>query len=158
MHHVAPELREISPNITEEDACHFLKELRKVLPCRNGSIVEFCPAISRMVRSNATVSMLGSGDYAKGAGMYMMKYFIKDAYTVFAALSVVHDAYHHIQEYPSRATDAGSSERTMKHFLQRLLCRGTCAYTGRCHCVRRIVQYAFPYLRLGIHLGSVTLV
>ena len=51
----------------------------------------------------------------------MCKYLIKDAFEVTASLSVLLYARRHIAEYPSVAEDSGSSERTAKHFMQRVL-------------------------------------
>ena len=51
----------------------------------------------------------------------MVKYIIKEAYALQASLSVLLDARKHIDAYPTQAADAGSDERTARHFLQRVL-------------------------------------
>ena len=56
--------------------------------------------------------------------MYMAKYMVKDAFAVFHSLSVLCDARRHVAQYGSKADDAGTAERTGKHFLQRVLNKG----------------------------------
>ena len=46
---------------------------------------------------------------------------VKEAYALQASLSVLLDARKHIADYPTQAADAGSGERTARHFLQRVL-------------------------------------
>ena len=65
--------------------------------------------------------MLHASQSAKGAGLYIVKHSVKDAYALQASLSVLLDARKHIDAYPTQAADAGSDERTARHFLQRVL-------------------------------------
>eukprot|EP00959_Pyramimonas_sp_CCMP1952_P392290 8220317-Pyramimonas_sp.AAC.1 len=46
---------------------------------------------------------------------------VKDACELAAPLSVLADARHHIDRYPSSAIDADTGDRAAKHFLQRVL-------------------------------------
>ena len=56
-----------------------------------------------------------------GAGLYMCKHMVKDAYKHAASPTVLADAREHINEYPSAASDASNGDRAAKHFLQRVL-------------------------------------
>ena len=91
------------------------------LRCRNAIFVEFSPVLTGLTKSNTAPIMLGGGNAAKGAGLYMVKYMIKEAYQVSQALSVLCDARKHVAAYPSIAEDSGAPDRTTKHFLQRVL-------------------------------------
>ena len=62
--------------------------------------------------------LLGAGETAKGAGLYMCKYMVKDAYELAASLSVLADAREHIDKYKSVADDASTSERESKKYSE----------------------------------------
>jgi len=107
-------------NLESTDAVKLLLAWRG-MTCRNASLVEFCSILSGCTGSNTAPLLLGAGDTAKGASMYMLKYMVKDAYDLAASLSVLADARKHIQAYPSRADDTGTAARCTRHFLQRVL-------------------------------------
>ena len=95
------------------------------MECRNADLVEYSPLLTRLLNCNSAPLLLGAGQTAKGAGMYMTKYMTKETFAIAAALSVLIDARKHIDEYPSCAEDSGAATRTGKHFLQRVLTSAT---------------------------------
>ena len=118
-----PTLRDRLQNLDETDAEEVLAAWRN-MACRNAKLVEYCPTLSGSVMSNTAPLLLGAGDTAKGAAMYMVKYMVKDAYALAASLSVLADARRHIDQYPSNADDAHTAARCTRHFLQRVLNAG----------------------------------
>ena len=68
------------------------------MDCRNAKLVEYCSLLSGCVGCNTAPLLLGAGDTAKGACMYMVKYMVKDAYALAASLSVLADARQHIEK------------------------------------------------------------
>ena len=94
------------------------------MPCRSASLIKFSPVLTRLLNCNTAPLLLGAGQSAKGAGLYMCKYMVKDAYALAASLSVLADARKHISAYPSAAEDAGTAGRCTRHFLQRVLNAG----------------------------------
>ena len=90
------------------------------MSCRNASLIEYSPILTRLTNCNSAPLMLGAGQSAKGAGLYMCKYMVKEAYALAASLSVLLDARQNIAAYPTQASDSGA-DRTAKHFLQRVL-------------------------------------
>ena len=91
------------------------------MTCCNASLVEYCPILSGCVKSNTAPLMLGCGEGAKGSGLYMVKYLVKDAYALSASLSVLADAREHIDKYPSSIDGNQQEDMRAKHFLQRVL-------------------------------------
>eukprot|EP00959_Pyramimonas_sp_CCMP1952_P449962 9421323-Pyramimonas_sp.AAC.1 len=68
------------------------------MTCRNASLIEFCPVLTRLVNCNTAPLPLGAGQSAKGAGLYMCKYMVKDSFALQASLSVLIDARQHIKD------------------------------------------------------------
>ena len=89
------------------------------MSCRNASLIEYSPVLTRLANCNSAPLMLGAGQSAKGAGLYMCKYMVKESYAVAASISVLLDARRNIAAYPTQASDDGA-DRTTKHFLQRV--------------------------------------
>ena len=116
----AAELMDRLGAINEDEACMLVKAWRS-MQCRNASIVEFSKVLTGLLRCNTAPILLGAGQSGKGAGMYMVKYMIKEAYELAGSLSVLADARKHIDQYPSAASDSGSAPRQGKHFLQHRL-------------------------------------
>ena len=71
------------------------------------------------------ICSLGAGDGSKTAAMYQIKYMTKSAVDICAARSVIVDAHKHIQEFPSRAEDSGTVDRSTRHFVQRIINKST---------------------------------
>ena len=105
---------------SEDEARNLIRAWRS-MTCRNASLVEYCPVLSASLGCNTAPLMLGGGETAKVAGLYMCKYLVKDAYELTACLSVLVDAREHIDQYPSTAQEDTRDDRTSKHFLQRVL-------------------------------------
>jgi hypothetical protein len=125
----------LAPRLAGSDLCDRLQHLDESeallllsawrgMACRNANLVEYCPILSGCVGCNTAPLLLGAGDTAKGASMYMLKYMVKDAYALAASLSVLADARRHIHEYPSSADDVHTAARCTRHFLQRVLNAG----------------------------------
>ena len=121
---VVPELRKRFASISEEAALSLLQAFHEQIRCRNANIVEYCPALSGTLHCNTAPLLLGAGDTAKAAAMYMCKYMIKDAFELAACLSVLADARKNIHKYASTADDSGTPERTVRHFLHKVLNAG----------------------------------
>ena len=117
---VGDTLRQRLNHVTGPEARDLVSVWKKMV-CRNGSLVEFSPVLTRLLNCNTAPLLLGAGQSAKGAGLYMAKYMTKDSYKLQASLSVLLDARQHIKDYPTQAEDAGTSTRTTQHFLQRVL-------------------------------------
>ena len=117
---VGETLRQRLAHVTGPEARDLVTVWRN-MPCRNASLIEFSPVMTRLLNCNTAPLLLGAGQSAKGAGLYMCKYMVKDAYALQASLSVLLDARQHIKDYPTQAEDAGTDTRTTQHFLQRVL-------------------------------------
>ncbi|CAK0867394.1 unnamed protein product [Prorocentrum cordatum] len=115
-----PALGDRMADCSEEEAFKLVRAWRG-MTCRNAWLVEYCPILSGCLGCNTAPLLLGAGESAQAAGMYMCKYMVKDAYELAASLSVLADARDHIDRYPSSAVDADTSDRAAKHFLQRVL-------------------------------------
>ena len=104
---VGDTLRQRLTNATGPEA-RDLVNVWRMLSCRNASLIEFSPVLTRLLNCNTAPLLLGAGQSAKGAGLYMCKYMVKDAYALQASLSVLLDARQHIKDYPTQAEDASS--------------------------------------------------
>ena len=116
---VGEALRQRLQNVTALEA-RDLVDAWCQMSCRNANLIEYSPVLTRLANCNSAPLMLGAGQSAKGAGLYMCKYMVKEAYALAASLSVLLDARQNIAAYPTEAGDSGS-DRTTKHFLQRVL-------------------------------------
>ena len=83
--------------------------------------MEYCPILSGCVGSNTAPLLLGAGDTAKGASMYMVKYLVKGAYALATSLSVLADARRHIKEHPSITEGASTAARCARHVLHQVI-------------------------------------
>ncbi|CAK0807187.1 unnamed protein product [Prorocentrum cordatum] len=115
-----PALGDRMRDCSNEEALKLIRAWRG-MSCRNAWLVEYCPVLSGSLGSNTAPLLLGAGDSAKAAGMYMCKYMVKDACELAASLSVLADARDHIDRYSSSAIDGDTGDRAAKHFLQRVL-------------------------------------
>ena len=120
MPEVSETLRQRLASVTPVEA-RQLVDVWRGMSCRSASLIEFSPLLTRLLNCNTAPLPLGAGQTAKGAGLYMCKYMVKEAYALAASLSVLLDARKHIEAYPSKADDSGATGRTSKHFLQRVL-------------------------------------
>jgi len=98
-----------------------LMSIAKKLPCRNGNIVMFNPALTSLTGSNTAAYFLGMLEQARGALFYLVKYLTKDKTELSASLVVLLDARKHVDKYPSVAENVGTEIRTTQHFLVRVL-------------------------------------
>ena len=67
---LAGDLQNRLQDLDQKDAAALITAWRG-MACRNASLVEYCPVLSGCVGSNTAPLLLGAGDTAKGAGMYM---------------------------------------------------------------------------------------
>jgi hypothetical protein len=98
-----------------------LMSISRDLPCRNGNIVMFNPALSSLTGSNTAAYFLGMLEQSRGALFYLVKYLTKDKTELSASLVVLLDARKHIDKYPSVAENVGTQVRNTQHFLVRVL-------------------------------------
>jgi len=111
---VGATLRERLYNVTALEARDLVNTWRG-MSCRNASLIEFSPILTRLLNCNSAPLLLGAGQSAKGAGLYMCKYMVKEAYALSASLSILLDARQNIEAYPTLADDAGAARRTVQH-------------------------------------------
>ena len=74
---VGDTLRHRLAHVTGPEARDLVTVWRQ-MPCRNASLIEFSPVMTRLLNCNTAPLLLGAGQSAKGAGLYMCKYMIKD--------------------------------------------------------------------------------
>lgn len=91
------------------------------LPVQNGLVSPFNPTTMALLPGNQAAYPLGSAAQAKGALFYLLDYITKDSHPLSNSLTALTMARQHIEQYPSRAADTGSADRTALHLLQRLL-------------------------------------
>jgi hypothetical protein len=90
-------------------------------PGVNSYIVSYSPALSAMFASNLNVEVLGNSAQSKGATYYIIKYMTKDGGQVQSILPVLLAAHRKVKRYESRALDAGTPDRNVKHLLSVLM-------------------------------------
>lgn len=114
---VGAALRQRLSLVTAPEARDLVNSCRG-MSCRNASLIKYsrdCLTATPHHYSWAQARVL-----TKGAGLYMRKYMVKEAYALAASLSVLLDARQNIGAYPSRAEDGGTDGRATKQFLQRV--------------------------------------
>jgi hypothetical protein len=84
-------------------------------------VVPYSLAFSASSMSNTAIVPVGSTEQAKAVCFYLLKYITKDSTALENTRLLVHEAVKHVKEYPSRADDAGTTDRTTKHLLQRIV-------------------------------------
>jgi hypothetical protein len=134
-----------------------LMSISKKLPCRNGNVVMFSPALTSLTGSNTAAYFLGMLEQARGALFYLVKYLTKDKTELSASLVVLLDARKHVDQYPSVAENVGTEIRTTQHFLVRVLnCLSGMSEYGApqaasvamerpCTWVSHLFTYVFPH-------------
>ena len=68
---------------------------------------------------NTNVQTLGAASQARSAIYYLASYLDKDKHVISAALASLSEALRHVSEYPSTATDTGTTKRKFCHTVQR---------------------------------------
>jgi hypothetical protein len=84
-------------------------------------VVPYSLAFSASCMSNTAIVPVGSTEQAKAVCFYLLKYITKDSTALENTRVLVHEAVKHVKRHPSRAEDAGTTDRTMKHLLQRIV-------------------------------------
>ncbi|CAB9509762.1 Inherit from euNOG: Conserved hypothetical protein [Seminavis robusta] len=97
--------------------------VREKLPASNGFIAAFNPVLALCTGSHNNASLLGSIGQAKSALFYLIPYQGKTKFPLMSSLTLIDHAINHIEKYPSRASDSGTMQRTVKHLLQRVINR-----------------------------------
>jgi hypothetical protein len=90
---------------------------------KNGYVVSHSPVISYVTGSHNNAVPIGCSEQAKAAAFYLGPYFSKEKFSKEECLTVLDKAYQHTLDYPSRASDTGTDEHGVKHFLERTLNR-----------------------------------
>jgi hypothetical protein len=88
---------------------------------RNGLVVPFNKACSAVLGCNTAMMLLGCVEQCKTAVFYTLDYMTKDAQALENSLSVIYNARKQLITNPSKASDAGTTERNTKHLLQRIV-------------------------------------
>ena len=86
---------------------------------RNGYVVEFNKTITCLTGCNTAAMMLGNAMQSKSALFYLSDYFAKNKVELSHVLSTLEESRRHIDSHPSLADDAGSTTRTVQHWLTR---------------------------------------
>lgn len=96
--------------------------VRAKLPNSNGFVAAFNPTLSFCLGSHNNACLLGSTDQAKSAMFYLIPYENKNKCPLTQVLPILQTSLDHIKRYKSKSTsDRGTIERTMKHYLTRVL-------------------------------------
>ena len=90
---------------------------------RNAMVTGYCPAITAALRSSHNLEFNGFGHQLRSTLYYLTKYFSKDPHPFVNTLSLALAAVEHIDQYPSRAEDRGTPQRTARYFLQNMINR-----------------------------------
>ncbi len=117
---VTEDLREVLRNVTAIQA-HKLVTAWRGMTCANGNLVPFNDVLTAVLGCNTAPLMVGGNASAQSSMYYMVKYMSKESTELRASLSVMAEAYKHIQTYPSVAPDSGESVRTAQHLTNRFL-------------------------------------
>ena len=89
--------------------------------CQNGLIADANIVMASTVSSNVNPLHLGSGVSARANTVYEAKYQSKPQVELTEAVTILHEAYVHIKAHPSTAEDVGTTERTLRHLVQRTM-------------------------------------
>jgi hypothetical protein len=98
-----------------------LAALSLIPRCRNGGVVAYNVVCTAALNCNTAMYFLGCSEQARAALFYLVKYMTKDSVKVSASMAVLLDAKQHLDKYPSTAEDSGCPDRTVKHFVTRVL-------------------------------------
>jgi hypothetical protein len=127
---------------TTEQLIKTYQHLKDKLPCANGCIATFCPALSYCTGSHNNASFMGSAGQAKAAMFYIIPYESKAKFPLQQSLSIIHASARHVFINVSNATDAGTVQRTVKHFLTRA--------TNRMHLLMEISDWEMAAALVGL--------
>ena len=88
---------------------------------RDECVVPYSTAFSATSMSNTAIVPVGSTEQAKAVCFYLLKYITKDSAALENTRLLVHEAVKHVNKFPSTADDTGTTERTTKHLLNRIV-------------------------------------
>ena len=93
--------------LTDDDAIKLIQAWRR-MECDNAHLVDWCDVLTGCTGSNTAPYLLGAGQSAATTLFYLVKYLSKESGDIYVALK-------HIDEYASRAADAGTPQRIAQH-------------------------------------------
>jgi hypothetical protein len=94
-----------------------------VLPASNGFIASFNPIISLCTGAHNNASLLGSLTQSLSALFYLIPYQAKSKFPFMGCLTIIDHALDHIKRHTSKANDSGTTSRTVRHLLTRIINR-----------------------------------
>ena len=97
------------------------QHLSERLPDRNGWIVEYNPVLTNVTGSHCAMCLLGNTTQSNASLFYIAPYIGKNKASLEQCMSVLLEAYHHVEKYPSVAEDSGTDRRTVQHIVTRVL-------------------------------------
>ena len=103
------------------DLVHIYDDMRISIPTRNSNVVCYNEVIASANGCNTNVPILGSVSQSKSSCFYLCGYLSKDAVPLGQSISIISEARKHVEKYTSTAEDSGTKERTVKHWMQRIL-------------------------------------
>lgn len=115
-----------APQVTQDNL--FLRndprvvvyELKRIL-AEDAYLVEFCPALTGVLGSNTTMSLICSAHQGQPIIHYILKYMVKDVLEIHNCLTCLYEAVNRIEHHPSIAEDSGTETRTAQHLLTRTI-------------------------------------
>ena len=96
-------------------------DLNKQLPERNGYVTETNPLLTNVTGGSCNAILLGNTEQSRNALFYVAPYVCKSKVALGNCLSALSNAQQHIKLYPSQASDAGTTKRTVQHLFTRVL-------------------------------------
>lgn len=94
---------------------------------RSVSQVPINPLCTVVNRCSSCDEVNGSGSQANSAIFYQLKYITKNDHELAHSISVYRQAWEAMQQFPSKADDAGTELRNAKYFATKVLNKGTAA-------------------------------
>ena len=104
-----------------EELQEFYNHVSQQVTNANGMVPSFNDIISYTTASHNNLELLGSNGQASAAVFYICPYLAKMKLQLLECLEVIRDAAKHVVRYPSIASDTGTTSRSAKHVLQRVL-------------------------------------
>ena len=95
--------------------------IKEELPKRNGLIVPFNDVITALLGCNSSVQFLGNSEQSKNTIFYLVPYLTKDNVSLSNCIPIIEQAYKHVIDKGSVASDQGTDLRLAKHLGMRLL-------------------------------------
>ena len=118
---VEDELSTCVHNATHENLRSICNNIHDALPDRNGYVVCHNKILSSLMRCNTAVYSMTSLEASIAITMYLTTYFTKKKAPIQQMLSTLFHARRHIEVQKTTADDAGTTKRSLMHFLQRVL-------------------------------------